>query len=67
MGSAAQSALGASRKNRALISSLFLEIHKVFLRKTAFIRTRFFSGFALTELCGAALAVFPYSRSFRDC
>jgi len=35
--------------------SLFLEIHKVFLRKTAFIGTHFFSGFALAELCGVAL------------
>ncbi len=35
--------------------ALFLEIHKVFLRKTAFIRTQFFSGFALAELCGIAI------------
>ncbi|MCR5843889.1 MAG: hypothetical protein K6G66_08020, partial [Oscillospiraceae bacterium] len=46
---------GIFRKNHALILSLFLEIHKVFLRKTAFIRTRFFSESALAALCGIAL------------
>ena len=54
-GNTAQSAFGASWKIRALILSLFLAIHKVFLQKTAFIRTQIFSGFALAELCGAAL------------
>ena len=56
-GNTAQSAFGASWKNCALILSLFLGIHKVFLQKTAFIRTQFFSGFALTELCGIALSI----------
>ncbi|MCR5844401.1 MAG: hypothetical protein K6G66_10640, partial [Oscillospiraceae bacterium] len=46
---------GIFRKNCALILSLFLEIHRVFLRKTAFIRTQFFSKSALAELCGIAL------------
>ncbi|MCR5844693.1 MAG: hypothetical protein K6G66_12160, partial [Oscillospiraceae bacterium] len=46
---------GIFRKNRALISSFFLEIHKVFLRKTAIIRTQFFSESALAALCGIAL------------
>ena len=55
-GNTAQSAIGASWKNSALTLSLFLAIHKVFLQKTAFIRTQIFSGFALTELCGVALA-----------
>ena len=41
--------------DRALILSLFLAIHKVFLRKTAFIRTWIFSESALAGLCGAAL------------
>ena len=54
IGNTAQSSFGASRKNCALTSSLFLEIHKVFLRKTAIVRTQFFSGFALAELCGVA-------------
>jgi len=54
LGNTAQSAIGASWKICALILSLFLEIHKVFLRKTAFIRTQIFSGFALVELCGIA-------------
>ena len=42
-----QIACGASRTICALISSLFLAIHKVFLRKSAFIRTQILSGFAL--------------------
>ena len=54
-GNTAQSAFGASWKTPALILSLFLAIHKVFLQKTAFIRTQIFSGFALAELCGVAL------------
>ena len=54
-GNTAQSAFGAAWKIRALILSLFLAIHKVFLQKTAFIRTQIFSGFALAELCGVAL------------
>jgi len=53
-GNTAQSAFGASWKICALISSLFLEIHKVFLQKSAFTRTQIFSGFALAELCGIA-------------
>jgi hypothetical protein len=47
----------------ALTSSLFLEIHKVLLRKTAIVRTHFFSGFALAELCGVALTA--HSRKKR--
>ncbi|MBR0200296.1 MAG: hypothetical protein IJQ42_09050, partial [Oscillospiraceae bacterium] len=43
-------ACGASRTICALISSLFLAIHKVFLRKSAFIRTQILSGFALADL-----------------
>ena len=46
----------------ALISSLFLEIHKVFLQKSAIIRTHIFSGFALAELCGVALISFILIR-----
>ena len=57
LGNTAQSAIGASWKNCALTSSLFLEIHKVFLRKSAIVRTQFFSGFALAELCGVAFTV----------
>ena len=38
-----------------MISSLFLAIHKVCLRKTAILRTQFFSKFALAESRGAAL------------
>ena len=45
-----QIAYGASRTICALISSLFLEIHKVFLRKSAIIRTQILSGFALADL-----------------
>ena len=40
------------------VLSLFLEIHKVFLQKNAFIRTQIFSGFALAELCDVALIMF---------
>ncbi len=47
---------GASRKICALISSLFLAIHKVFLRKSTIIRTHIFSGFALADL------IIVYSR-----
>ena len=54
LGNTAQYACGIFRKNRALISSLFLAIHKVFLRKSAVIRTRFFSESALAALCGIA-------------
>ena len=57
-GNTAQYACGIFRKNRALISSLFLAIHKVFLRKSAIIRTRFFSESALAALCGIALYSF---------
>ena len=55
LGSTAQYACGIFRKNWALISPLFLEIHKVFLRKIAIIRTHFFSESALAALCGVAL------------
>ena len=55
LGNTAQSAIGISWKICALISSLFLEVHKVHLRKSAFIRTQIFSGSALAELCGIAL------------
>jgi len=54
-GNTAQYACGIFRKNRALISSLFLAIHKVFLQKSAIIRTRFFSESALAALCGIAI------------
>ncbi|MBQ6928558.1 MAG: hypothetical protein IJQ36_09640, partial [Oscillospiraceae bacterium] len=57
---------GASWKNCALTSSLFLEIHKVFLRKTAIARTQFFSGFALAELCGIALIRLKTRFSIED-
>ena len=45
-----QFAFGIFRKICALILSLFLAIHKVFLRKSAFIRTQIFSQSALAEL-----------------
>ena len=51
-----QIAFGIFRKNCALILSLFLAIHKVFLRKSAFIRTQFFSKSALADL------IIVYSR-----
>ncbi|MCR5844160.1 MAG: hypothetical protein K6G66_09425 [Oscillospiraceae bacterium] len=38
-GNTAEYACGIFRKNHALISSLFLDIHKVCLRKIAIIRT----------------------------
>ena len=47
---AEQIACGDSRKICALISSLFLAIHKVFLQKSAFIRTKIFSRFTLAGL-----------------
>ena len=50
-GNTAQSAFGISWKICVLI---FLEVHKVHLRKSAFIRTQIFSGSALAELCGIA-------------
>ena len=56
-GNTAQSAFGIFRKIRALILSLFLAIHKVFLRKTTFIRTWIFSESALAGLCGVALII----------
>ncbi|MCR5843059.1 MAG: hypothetical protein K6G66_03780, partial [Oscillospiraceae bacterium] len=46
---------GIFRKICALISSLFLEVHKVHLRKSAIIRTQIFSKPALAALCGIAL------------
>jgi len=57
LGNTAQFVFSASWKICALISSLFLEIHKVFLQKSAFTRpcAQIFSGFALAELCGIAL------------
>ena len=55
-GNTARYARGIFRKNRALISSFFLEMHKVFLRKAAIIRTQFFSESALAALCGIALS-----------
>ena len=54
-GDTAQSAFGIFRKICALISSLFLAIHKVFTRKSAIIRTQIFSESALAVLCGVAL------------
>ena len=54
-GNTAQYGCGFFWKNQALILSLFLDIHKVCLRKTAIIRTRFFSESALAALCGIAL------------
>ncbi len=50
-GNTAQYACGIFRKNRALISSLFLAIHKVFLLN------EFFSESALAAYCGIALFV----------
>ena len=63
LGNTAQSACGISWKICALISSLFLEVHKVHLRKSAFIRTQIFSGSALAELCGVALELPQKSES----
>ena len=60
LGNTAQFAIGASWKICALISSLFLAIHKVLLRKSAIIRTQIFSGFTLAELCGIALVFCVY-------
>ncbi len=54
LGNTAQFAFGIFWKICALISSLFLAIHKVFLRKSAIIRTQIFSESALAELCGIA-------------
>jgi len=54
-------AFGASRKISALILSVFLAIHKVCLRKTAFIRTKIFSGFALAKLCVTGWVLFSHS------
>ena len=47
--SADQFVFGILRIIRALILSLFLEIHQVFLRKSAFIRTQILSQSALAE------------------
>ena len=47
---AEQIAYSDSRKICVLISSLFLAIHKVFLQKSAFIRTKIFSRFTLAGL-----------------
>jgi len=54
-GNTAQYVCGIFQTICALISALFLEIHKVFLQKTAFIRTQIFSQSAFTTLCGIAL------------
>ncbi|MBR6711284.1 MAG: hypothetical protein IKI81_07110, partial [Selenomonadaceae bacterium] len=56
-GNTAQYACGIFRKICALISSLFLEVHKVHLQKSAIIRTQIFSGSALATLCGIALVM----------
>jgi len=45
-----QIVIGILRIISALISSVFLAIHKVFLRKTAFIRTQILSQSALADL-----------------
>ena len=67
LGNTAQSAFGISWKICALISSLFLEVHKVHLRKSAFIRTQIFSGSALAELCGIAFIHFaPRGKRLHD-
>ena len=58
-GNTTQSAFGISWKICALISSLFLEVHKVHLRKSAFVRIQIFSGSALAELCGIAFLIYP--------
>ena len=55
-GNTAQSAFGASWNICVLILLLFLEIHKVILRKTVCIRTQIFSESALAALCGIALS-----------
>ena len=57
-----QIAFGIFRKNCALILSLFLAIHKVFLRKSAFIRlyAQFFTKSALADL------IIVYQRIFRN-
>jgi len=54
LGSTAQYVCGIFRKICALISSLFLEVHKVHLQKSAIIRTQIFSESALAALCGVA-------------
>ena len=50
-----QIVIGILRIISALISSLFLAIHKVFLRKTAFIRTQILSQSALADLISVYL------------
>ena len=62
LGNTAQYACGIFRKNCAMISSLFLAIHKVFLRKSAIIRTRFFSESALAALCGIAFTKLGFNN-----
>ena len=52
----------ARRTLRKVYKKLFLAIHKVFRRKTAFIRTRFFSESALAALCGIALSTVRRGR-----
>ena len=52
--------------NQRKYTDAFLEVHKVHLRKSAFIRTQIFSGSALAELCGIALMLSgPFSGSKR--
>ena len=45
------------------------EIHKGFRRRTAIVGTRFFPGFALAELCGAAKEIFDSERliAYTEC
>ena len=54
---------GGWRKIWPANALLFLEIHKVFLRKSAFLRIQIFSPFALVELCGIALMTLPWAYS----
>ena len=55
LGNTAQFVCGIFRKIYAVNALLFLAIHKVFLRKSAFLRTQIFLKSALAELCGVAL------------
>ena len=50
-----ETVLSTDRNLRLLQRARELEVHKVHLRKSAFIRTQIFSGSALAELCGIAL------------
>jgi len=55
LGNTVQYACGIFRKICALILSLFLEVHKVHLQKSAIIRTQIFSESALAALYGITL------------